>query len=269
MSKAKIIGLIMLIVGVVVLAWTRWTQGPVFGYRGHPAVIAQVSGAVELRYPDTRPERARAGRYLRLGGTLLCPRYATAQLDTQAGRLKLFDSSTLSSERRGGRFEWSLVRGRLELNVDGRQGLRLRAAASGTYIELMAGHYAFIADGKGMLTGQVESGTALVYEDDQRPTEVGAGKFFILTPLTPAFVTKKLPAVELDLQITPRRRPGELSTLSGRISPGVRVYVNGEPSFAESSGDFAAALAPGVESAVVVVESLGGQTLRRVFHVQR
>jgi len=264
----KLLGFILLLAAVGLAGWTHLRQGPSFAFRSHPAVIRQVIGAVELRSQTARPQRARAGHYLPRGVTVLSPSYSTVSFGAPQGELRLYDASKLRCEKKSGRDEWLLIRGRLDVNVDNSGGLRLRAADSGTSLELMAGRYEFMADGKGMLLAHVEQGTALIYEDPQRPTEVNAGQFFMLTPLAPAMVAKSLPKVEMDLQLSPRRRPGELSTISGKVSPGVRVFVNGEPGFPGSSGDFAAALAPGDQQAVVVVETLGQKNLHKVFTVQ-
>lgn len=268
MTIKKILSFILLLAALSLAGWTRWQQGPSFAYRSHPAVIREVIGDVELRSQIARPQRARVGHYLNRGVTVLSPRYATVLLGVPEGELRLYDSSKLRCEKKSHHDEWLLVRGRLDVDVDNSGGLRLRAADSGTSIELMVGRYQFMANGKGMLLAFVVQGTALIYEDPQRPTKVNVGKFFVLTPLAPALVTKDLPKIEIDLQLSPRRRLGELSTLTGKVTPGVRVYVNGEQGFPGRSGDFAAALEPGEKQAVVLVETLGQKNLHRVFTVQ-
>ena len=268
MDIKKIVGLLLMVSAAALAGWTYMRQGPSFAFRSHPAVIREVIGNVELRGQSMRPQRARAGHFLMRATTVLSPRYATALFATPQGELRLYESSRLRCEQKQGRDEWLLVRGRLDVNVDNSGGLRLRAAASGTSIELMAGRYAFMADGKGMLVAQVRQGTALIYEDSQRPTEVTADNYFVLTPLAPALVAKKLPRVEMDLQLSPRRHPGELTTISGKVSPGARIFVNGEPGFPDSSGDFAAALAPDELQAQIVVETLGQKNLHKLFVVQ-
>lgn len=269
MTIKKILGIMLLVAALGLAAWTYFKQGNSFGFRSHPAVIREVIGNVELRSQTARPQRARAGHFLPRSVTVLSPAYATALLAVPQGELRLYDASKLRCEDKSGQDEWLLVRGRLDVDVDSSGGLRLRAADSGTGLELMAGNYEFMADGKGMLLAHVIQGTALIYEDQQRPTEVSAGQFFMLTPLAPALIAKSLPKVEMDLQLSPRHRPGELSTITGKVSPGVRVFVNGEPSFPGRTGDFAAALAPGEQRAVIVVETLGQKNLHRVFTVQR
>ncbi len=267
--KLKIAALTCALLAVVLTVVTLIAQGEPLGYRGRPAVIREVVGSVELRVAGGRPEPARHATLMEWGTEIRTSIYASAQLDTPEGRIQIFDSTVLRTRKleARGQATFKLDAGRLQVAVDSAGGMVISPQASTARVELLPGSYELIADGRGLLAGFCIDGTALLHEGDGRPTEVQAGKVFIITPLAPAVVTAKPPPLDLQASVTPRSRAGELATISGRVTPGGRLYINGEPLYPDSAGEFVSAVAPGTEQVVIVAEDVTGHAERKVLSV--
>ncbi|MFH1810383.1 MAG: hypothetical protein ABIJ09_16680 [Pseudomonadota bacterium] len=268
--RLKIAAAAMLVAALALVGVTLVKQGHPLGYRGRAGVVREVVGTVEVRASGGRPERATPASWIAADTEVRTGDFSSASVETARGTLRLYDSTGIRSRRAAATGpQWLLDNGRLHIEVDHSAGTTVGSLAAASHVELLPGSFHIIADGKGLLCGLCVEGTALVHEGDDRPTEVKPGQVFILSPLAPAVVTDQVPDLALKVQVAARTRPGELPTVSGHVTPGSRVYVNGEVTYPDSGGEFMAALSPGEEQVVVVAEDISGSAARKVLVVPR
>lgn len=262
--RTKIIALALLAVAVALLAVTVVLRGHPFGYRGRLAVIHDVVGSSELRMGAERPARGKPGVAVDHDTEIRTSSYSSVYMVTPSGTLRLYDSSSLRSRKAEDPEvpTWRLVAGRLVVEVDSDDGLTIAPQASDAYVELLPGAYILSADGKGLMAGTCLEGTLLIHEGQGRPTELQVGQVFVMTPMAPVFVSDSAPPMHLEAKLNPAASRGERATVSGQVTPGGRVYVNGEIAYPDSTGEFVTAIAPGDKRVVVVAEDLLGKAVR-------
>ncbi|MBN2358294.1 MAG: hypothetical protein JXR83_02495 [Deltaproteobacteria bacterium] len=269
--KTRILSLSLIGLALVLVVVTIAIRGNPMGYRGHQAVIQEVVGVSELRIEGARPERPKPGQLIGYEHELRTSTYSSVALGAPAGTLTIFDSSSLRTRKKQGPADpaWQLVSGRIRVDVDGQRGMTLGQQVSDVYLEMLPGAFFLNADGKGLLAGTVLDGTLLLHEAKGRPTEIKPGQFFVLSPLSPVVVNDGVPPLELTAELAPRTKAGELPTVNGRVTPGGRVYINGELHYPDTSGEFVAALHPGSQEAVILAEDIAGNAVRKVLPVGR
>lgn len=255
---------------VALVATTLFMRGHPLGYRGALAVVHQVVGGCELRIMSDRPIRATTGMAIGHGSELRTSPFSSVLLVTPGGRIDMLDGTTLRTLHENDKpFPiWRLFNGRVRVAVDGEHSMTMSSAATDTYLELMPGSYTLTADGKGLLAGYCREGTMRLHEGEGRPVEVKPGQMFTVTPLSPAFISNNLPELEVRARINPRSKPGELNTITGNVPTGGRVYINGELTYPDATGEFTAALAPGAKEVVLLAEDIQGNAARKVLQLR-
>ena len=264
--KAKVIAIVLAFVALALLGTTLVLRGHPLGYRGRMAVIHDVIGSSELRTHGDRPLRGKPGVTLGHDAELRTSSYSSVFMVTPSGTIRVFDSTSLRSRKKDDPAapSWRLQAGRLEIEVDADEGLTIGPVASEAFVELLPGAYVLTADGQGLMAGTCLEGTLLIHEGGEgRATEVEQGQVFVITPMAPVFVSDGVPPMHLEATLKPAARRGERATVSGQITPGGRVYINGELAYPDSAGEFVSAVAPGDKEVVVVAEDLLGNAVRK------
>jgi hypothetical protein len=269
--KTRILAIILAVLAVAIVVTTVALRGNPMGYRGRQAVVQEVIGVGEIRIAGGRPERPKPGAAIGFEYELRTSTYSSVVLSAPTGTITVYDSSSIRARKKLGPPDpnWFLVSGRVRVDVDGERGLTLGQQASDVYLEMLPGAYFLNTDGKGLLAGTVIAGNLLMHEAKGRPTEIKPGQFFVLSPLSPAFISDGIPPLELSAEIAPRAKAGELPTVSGQVTPGGRVYINGELTYPSASGEFVAALNPGTQDVVILAEDIAGNAARKQLPVPR
>lgn len=269
--KIRIIAIVLAVLTIAIVVTTVALRGNPMGYRGRQAVVQEVIGVSELRIAGARPERPKAGDAIGFEHELRTSIYSSLVLSAPTGTINMFDSSTLRTRKKLGPVNpaWVLVSGRVRIDIDDQRGMTIGPIGSDVHLEMLPGAFYLNADGKGLLAGTVLGGALLVHEAKGRPIEIKPGQFFVLSPLSPAVVTDGVPPLELTAEIAPRARAGELPTVNGQVTPGGRAFINGELTYPNASGEFVAALSPGVQEVVILAEDIAGNTKRQTLTVPR
>jgi len=269
--KIRILAIVFALLAIAIVVTTVVLRGNPMGYRGRQAVTQEVVGVSELRVAGARPERPRPGTAVGFDHELRTSIYSSLVLSAPTGTITMYDSSTVRTRKKLGPVDpaWVLVSGRVRVNIDDQRGMTIGPISSNVYLEMLPGAFFLNADGKGLLAGTVLEGTLLVHEAKGRPIEIKPGQFFVLSPLSPAVVTDGVPPLELTAEIAPRSKAGELPTVNGQVTPGGRVFINGELAYPDATGEFVAALNPGTQEVVILAEDIAGNAVRRAMPVLR
>jgi len=263
--KTKVAALVLTLLAIAGIATTLILQGHPLGYRGRQAVIHAVVGSSELRVGLDRPERGKPGAPIGFDTEIRTSSYSSVYMVAPSGTIRVFDSSSLRTRKKKDPAApgWRLSAGRVEIEVDSDDGLTVGPQGSAAYVELLPGAYVLTADGQGLMAGTCLEGTLLIHEGEGRPTEVQVDQVFVMTPMAPVFVSDSVPPMQLEAQLNPAASRGERATVTGQVTPGGRVYVNGEISFPNSSGEFVTAISPSDKRVVVIAEDLLGNAVRK------
>ena len=234
--------------------------GALFG--GAQAVVTSKSGKVQLlRGADGSISEARVGD--RLGAKdALRTDLGEADVAVEGVKVRIHEATKLeirSVEKRAIR---ARVRGSLESEVDPTSKIDVEVEDSDTVAHSEGGHFFVTADGRGVVAVASVTGTVHV-SGAGKSVEVAGGE---VSRVTRESKGPTKPSAALRRVLLSVQWPGQKATnkpllpLAGRVEPGSRVFVQGEPVPVEEAGTFRAdvPLKQGRQKiAVVTVDALG------------
>jgi hypothetical protein len=232
------------------------------GATGPEAVVTAKNGKVQvLRAADGSVSEAKVGDRLAPRDALRTE-VGEADVAVDGVRLRLHESSRLELKQIGRQALRARVRGSIESEVDHTGRLDVEMENSDATAHSEGGHFFVTADGRGVVAVASVTGTVNV---------AGGGKSVALNQGEVTHISKAAPApskpvaalrrVLLSVQ-WPNQKETNKPTLpiEGRVEPGSRVFVQGEPVAVEEGGTFRAEvpLKQGKQKiAVVTVDALG------------
>ena len=226
------------------------------------AVVTAKNGKVQvLRAADGSVEEAKVGDRLSARDALRTE-VGAADVAVDGVRVRVHEGSRLEVRQIGNQELRARVRGNVESEVDRTGRLDVEMENSDATAHSEGGHFFVTADGRGVVAVASVTGTVNV---------AGGGKTVALTEGEVTHVSKSSPTpskpvaalrrVLLSVQ-WPDQKETNKSTLpiEGRVEPGSRVFVQGEPIAVEENGAFRfeVPLKKGKQKiAVVTVDALG------------
>jgi hypothetical protein len=226
------------------------------------AVVTASKGKVELlRGSSGAWAEAKVGDRLSAKDALRTE-VGEADLAVDGVKLRLHDASRLELRAVEKRALRARVRGSVESEVDKTGKLDVEIEDSDAVAHSEGGHFFVTADGKGVIA--VASVTGSVHlSSNGKSVEVGKGQ---VSHIGKADQPPGLPAAALRRVLLSVQWPNQKETnkptlpIAGRVEPGSRVFVQGQPVTVEAGGSFRAQvpLRQGKQKiAVVTVDALG------------
>jgi glucodextranase-like protein len=229
---------------------------------GSEAVVTAKNGKVQvLRAADGSVEEAKVGDRLSVRDALRTEMGA-ADVAVEGVRMRLHEGSRLELKHVGKQALRARVRGSIESQVERAGKLDVEIENSDATAHSDGGHFFVTSDGRGIVAVASVTGTVNV---------AGGGKSIALnegevTHITKAAPTPSKPVAALRRVLLSVQWPSQKETnkhtlpIEGRVEPGSRVFVQGEPVAVEEGGIFRAQvpLRQGKQKiAVVTVDALG------------
>jgi hypothetical protein len=232
------------------------------GASGDEAVVTAKNGKVQvLRALDGSVAEAKVGDRLSARDALRTE-VGEADVAVDGVRVRLHEGSRLELKQVGKQNLRARVRGSVESEVDQKGKLDVETENSDAVAHSDGGHFFVTADGRGVVAVASVTGTVNV-SGGGKSVEVGKGEITHVTKSAPrpSVPVAALRRVLLAVQ-WPNQRETNKATLpiAGRVDPGSRVFVQGEPVAVEEGGIFRAnvPLRQGKQKiAVVTVDALG------------
>lgn len=172
--KARVVAIVLLLVVAIALPIVSIAKnGPPWGYRGHAAVLTELTGAVQLDLSEAKSaklgdagRKPEPGMFLDVGDGLRVGRYSEARLRLPAGDVVLGDDAHIIVDEGGASgIEVRLLRGFIEVHLP--QGITPFEVALPTHdgkIVLRPGQgggsFRLVSDGKAEVRAWVRSGSA-------------------------------------------------------------------------------------------------------------
>lgn len=172
--KARVTAIVVLLVVAIALPIVAVVQrGPPWGYRGHPAVLVELTGTVELYPSEEKLARLgdgaikpKAGMFLDAGDKLLVGRYSEARVRMPTGDVVLGDDAHVIIDPGGSTgTELRLLRGLVQVMLpQGITPFEIALPAHDGKITLRPGQgggsFRLVSDGKAEVRAYVRSGSA-------------------------------------------------------------------------------------------------------------
>ena len=229
---------------------------------GSEAVVTAKNGKVQvLRAADGTVAEAKVGDRL-FAKDALRTEIGEADVAVDGVRLRLHESSRLELKQVANQAVRARLRGSVESEVQQKGRLDVEIENSDATAHSDGGHFFVTADGRGVVAVASVTGSVNV---------AGGGKAVALnegevTHITRSSPTPSKPVAALRRVLLSVQWPDQKETnkatvpIAGRVDPGSRVFVQGEPVVVEESGAFRAQvpLRQGKQKiAVVTVDALG------------
>jgi hypothetical protein len=253
---------VILALFVAVPACKRDERSPSATGPGGEAVVTAKNGKVQvLRGADGSVAEAKVGDRLSVRDALRTE-IGEADVAVDGVRLRVHEGSRLEVKQVGKQSLRARVRGSVESEVDDKGRLDVEIENSDATAYSQGGHFFVTADGRGVVAVASVTGSVNV---------AGGGKSVALNEGEVTRITKSAPAPSKPVAALRRvllsvQWPGQKETnkptlpIEGRVEPGSRVFVQGEPVTVEEGGIFRAQvpLRQGRQKiAVVTVDALG------------
>ena len=237
------------------------STGPA-GIPGPEAVVTAKNGRVQvLRAADGSVSEAKVGDRLAPRDALRTE-LGEADVAVDGVRMRLHEGSRLELKQVGKQALRARVRGSVESEVDHTGKLDVEIENSDATAHSEGGHFFVTADGRGVVAVASVTGTVNV-AGGGRSVALNQGEVTHISKAAPA-PSKPVAALRRVLLSVewPNQKETNKSTLpiEGRVEPGSRVFVQGEPVAVEEGGTFRAEvpLKQGKQKiAVVTVDTLG------------
>jgi len=227
---------------------------------GEQAVVTASRGEVELIH-DGSVSVAKVGDRLGVKDALRTTA-GEADLAVEGIKVRLHESSRIEVRQVQKKSMLALVRGSIESEVDPTGKLDIHVEDSDAVAHSEGGHFFLTADGKGVVS--VASVTGTVHLTGGGATvDVGKGQVSRVLALnhTPSMPAAALRRVLLSVQWPNQKETNKPTVpIAGRVEPGSRVFVQGQPVTVEAGGTFKAdvPLKQGKQKiAVMTVDALG------------
>jgi Glucodextranase, domain B/FecR protein len=226
------------------------------------AVVTAKNGKVQvLRAVDGTVAEAKVGDRLSVRDALRTD-VGEADVAVDGIRVRLHEGSRLELKQVGKQNLRARVRGSVESEVERKGKLDVEIENSDAIAHSDGGHFFVTADGRGIVAVASVTGTVNV-SGGGRSIDVNKGQVTRVTKSDPrpSVPVEALRRVLLNVQ-WPTQRETNKATLpiAGRVDPGSRVFVQGEPVTVEEGGTFRAEvpLRQGKQKiAVVTVDAMG------------
>jgi len=253
---------VILALFLAVPACKRDGQGPPATTPGSEAVVTAKNGKVQvLRAADGTVAEAKVGDRLSVRDALRTE-IGEADVAVEGVRMRVHEGSRLEVKQVGKQSLRARVRGSVESEVEDRGRLDVEIENSDATAYSQGGHFFVTADGRGVVAVASVTGSVNV---------AGGGKSVALNQGEVTHITKSTPApskpvaalrrVLLSVQWPDQKETNKATLpIQGRVEPGSRVFVQGEPVTVEEGGTFRAQvpLRQGRQKiAVVTVDTMG------------
>jgi hypothetical protein len=240
----------------------RTASASLGGSPGGEAVVTAKAGKVQvLRAADGTVAEAKVGDRLSSRDALRTE-IGEADVAVDGVRMRLLEGSRLELKQVGRQSLRARVRGSIESEVEQKGNLDVEVENSDATAHSQGGHFFVTADGRGVVAVASVTGTVNV---------AGGGKSIELNQGEVTHITRSAPApskpvaalrrVLLSVQWPNKKETNKPSLpIEGRVEPGSRVFVQGEPVAVEEDGIFRAEvpLKQGKQKiAVFTVDALG------------
>ena len=227
---------------------------------GEQAVVTSSNGQVEVVHEGT-VSVAKVGD--RLGAKdALRTQVGEADLAVEGIKVRVHEASRLELKQVGKGNLRARVRGSVESEVDATGKLDVEVEDSDATAHSEGGHFFLTADGRGVVAVASVTGTVHL-SGGGKTVEVGKGEVSrtLASNAAPSQPAAALRRVLLSVQWPDVRETNKSSLpIVGRVEPGSRVFVQGQPVMVEAGGNFHAEvpLKQGKQKiAVVTVDALG------------
>jgi hypothetical protein len=225
-------------------------------------VVTAKNGKVQvLRALDGSVAEAKVGDRLSARDALRTE-VGEADLAVDGVRIRLHEGSRLELKQVGKQNLRARVRGSVESEVEQKGKLDVETENSDAVAHSDGGHFFVSADGRGVVAVASVTGTVNV-SGGGKSVEVGKGE---ITRITRSAPRPSVPVAALRRVLLAVQWPNQKETnkatfpIAGRVDPGSRVFVQGEPVAVEEGGTFRTEvpLRQGRQKiAVVTVDALG------------
>jgi hypothetical protein len=225
------------------------------------AVVTASRGKVELLHgPSGSWAPAKVGDRLTVRDSLRTD-LGEADLAVEGVRVRLHESSRLELKQVDKRALRAKIGGSLESEVDKTGRLDVEMEGSSATAFSQGGHFFVTADGRGVVAVAAVTGSVHL-NNAGRTVDVSKGEVSkVVKEGAPSVPAAALRRVLLSVEWPEIQETNQaVLPLSGRVEPGSRVFVQGEPVTVESAGTFRAEvpLKQGKQKiAVVTVDALG------------
>ena len=229
---------------------------------GAAAVVTAKNGKVQvLRAADGSVAEAKVGDRLSVRDALRTE-MGEADVAVDGVRVRLHEGSRLELKQVGQKNLRARVRGTVESEVEQKGNLDVEIENSDALAHSQGGHFFVTADGRGVVAVASVTGTVNV-SGGGRSIELRKGEVTRLTKNQPK---PSVPVAALRRVLLNVQWPNQMETnkatfpIAGRVEPGSRVFVQGEPVEVQEGGTFRAEvpLRQGKQKiAVVTVDTLG------------
>jgi len=229
---------------------------------GAAAVVTAKNGKVQvLRAADGSVAEAKVGDRLSVRDALRTD-IGEADVAVEGVRVRVHEGSRLELKQVGQQNLRARVRGSVESEVEQKGNLDVEIENSDALAHSEGGHFFVTADGRGVVAVASVTGTVNV-SGGGKSIELSKGEVTRMTKgePKPSVPVAALRRVLLNVQ-WPNQKETNMPTfpIAGRVEPGSRVFVQGEPVQVEEGGTFRTEvpLRQGKQKiAVVTVDSLG------------
>jgi Glucodextranase, domain B/FecR protein len=229
---------------------------------GAAAVVTAKNGKVQvLRAADGSVAEAKVGDRLSVRDALRTE-MGEADVAVDGVRVRLHEGSRLELKQVGQKNLRARVRGTVESEVEQKGNLDVEIENSDALAHSQGGHFFVTADGRGVVAVASVTGTVNV-SGGGRSIELRKGE---VTRITKSQPKPSVPVAALRRVLLNVQWPNQMETnkatfpIAGRVEPGSRVFVQGEPVEVQEGGTFRAEvpLRQGKQKiAVVTVDTLG------------
>lgn len=229
---------------------------------GAAAVVTAKNGKVQvLRAADGSVAEAKVGDRLSVRDALRTE-MGEADVAVDGVRVRLHEGSRLELKQVGQKNLRARVRGTVESEVEQKGNLDVEIENSDALAHSQGGHFFVTADGRGVVAVASVTGTVNV-SGGGRSIDLRKGE---VTRITKSQPKPSVPVAALRRVLLNVQWPNQMETnkatfpIAGRVEPGSRVFVQGEPVEVQEGGTFRAEvpLRQGKQKiAVVTVDTLG------------
>ena len=268
-----VLGVLALLIGAGLVAFTVNAKGAPWGFRDRAGVLVEVVGAVELTaVPQHRG--ATAGATLRgadvtglfLGDEIRTGPLSMARVKTPDISFRMGSGSQLRLDDDGG---MTLERGSLTLDVP-RSDRTVRMRGGGGEVAFDEGAFDLVADCRaGNLFVLARRGKATAIAKDES-TDVTSGQLLQLNAGTPSVGA---PATEVNLVVNCQRGAGEGKSrpreVSGQAPQGTFLLVDGSVLYPANDATFKVRLPPDDVPVVVFARAPGGASTEKSINCGR
>ena len=227
---------------------------------GEEAVVTASRGGVELqRGASTAWAPARVGDKLAATDSLRTD-LGEADVSLDGVRLRVHESSHLELKRVEKRGLRARVKGSVESDVQKDNRVDMEVEDSDAVAHSQGGHFFVTSDGHGVIAVATVTGSVNLTSGG-RSVDVNKGEISrVVEQKTPSQPSAALRRVLLSVEWPGKETNRTRLPITGRVEPGSRVFVQGQPVVVESGGAFRAEvpLKQGKQKiAVVTVDALG------------